>query len=197
MGFAWPAGARRSATGGPARAGPGLCGRTPAGGPGSGRLPPRQAAAAGMVVDPSSSLAAARRFCQDPFSGAAGRCTIASRCRIWTRARRLRAVCAAVDHRAAALHPEIRAEAESLQIDDAHSLAHCLATYYLVAWRLLYMTHLARNPPSAGDSGVHRVGGGVLESVSGRKVATLELAVRRSRLPARSEHYRNKRCLLG
>lgn len=69
--------------------------------------------------------------------------------------------------------------AESLQIDDAHTLAHCLATYYLVAWRLLYVTHLAREAPEAPATTVFTpVEIRVLEAASGRKVETLSLAVR-------------------
>jgi hypothetical protein len=37
--------------------------------------------------------------------------------------------------------------AERLQIDDAVSLQHALAIYYVVAWRLLYLTYLARERP--------------------------------------------------
>lgn len=37
--------------------------------------------------------------------------------------------------------------AERLQIDDARSLAHCLAVYYVVAWRLLHLTYVAREDP--------------------------------------------------
>lgn len=37
--------------------------------------------------------------------------------------------------------------AERLQIDDATSLGHALAVYYVVAWRLLYLTYLARERP--------------------------------------------------
>jgi len=37
--------------------------------------------------------------------------------------------------------------AEKLQIDDATSLAHALAVYYVAAWRLLHLTHTAREHP--------------------------------------------------
>lgn len=36
---------------------------------------------------------------------------------------------------------------ERLQIDDAVSLGHALAVYYVVAWRLLHLTYLAREDP--------------------------------------------------
>lgn len=42
--------------------------------------------------------------------------------------------------------------AERLQIDDATSLQHALAIYYVVAWRLLYLTYLAREQPEAPAS---------------------------------------------
>lgn len=37
--------------------------------------------------------------------------------------------------------------AERLQIDDSTSLKHALAVYYVVAWRLLYLTYVAREHP--------------------------------------------------
>ena len=37
--------------------------------------------------------------------------------------------------------------AEKLQMDDAHSLKLAVAFYYITAWRLLYITHLAREKP--------------------------------------------------
>jgi len=39
--------------------------------------------------------------------------------------------------------------AERLQIDDAVSLRHALAVYYVVAWRLLHLTYVARERPDA------------------------------------------------
>lgn len=42
--------------------------------------------------------------------------------------------------------------AERLQIDDAVSLGHALAVYYVVAWRLLHLTYLAREQPEAPAS---------------------------------------------
>lgn len=83
--------------------------------------------------------------------------------------------------------------AERLQIDDAHTLAHCLATYYLVAWRLLHVTHLAREAPEAPATTVFTpVELRVLEATSGRKVETLALAVREVAKLGGYEHYRNK-----
>lgn len=37
--------------------------------------------------------------------------------------------------------------AEKLRFDDAHSLENALALYYIVAWRLLHLTYLARKEP--------------------------------------------------
>lgn len=85
-------------------------------------------------------------------------------------------------------------QAESLQIDDAHSLAHCLATYYVVAWRLLYVTHLARARPQAPATTVlTELEVQVLESNSRKKLPTLELAVREIAKLGGYEHYQNKR----
>ena len=85
-------------------------------------------------------------------------------------------------------------KAESLQIDDAHSLSHCLATYYMVAWRLLYVTHQARETPDAPSTTVFtELEVQVLEAVCGRKLPTLELAVREIAKLGGYEHYRNKR----
>lgn len=44
--------------------------------------------------------------------------------------------------------------AEDLRLDDAHSLQNALALYYVVAWRLLHLTYLARKDPDqpAADS---------------------------------------------
>lgn len=39
-------------------------------------------------------------------------------------------------------------DAEELRMDDAHSLKNALALYYMVAWRLLHLTYLARNDPN-------------------------------------------------
>jgi hypothetical protein len=38
-------------------------------------------------------------------------------------------------------------EVERLQMDDAHTLVNALALYLVVAWRLLYLTHLGRVCP--------------------------------------------------
>jgi len=85
-------------------------------------------------------------------------------------------------------------QADKPQMEDAHSLAHCLATYYLVAWRLLYMTYQARITPDAPPTTVFtELEVQVLEAVSGRQVGTLELAVREVARLGRYKYYRGKR----
>lgn len=85
-------------------------------------------------------------------------------------------------------------KAESLQIDDAHSLAHCLATYYIVAWRLLHVTYLARETPEAPAKTVFTsVEVQVLEAVGGTRVGTLADAVREVAKLGGYEPHRNKR----
>jgi hypothetical protein len=85
-------------------------------------------------------------------------------------------------------------KAESLQIDDAHSLAHCLAVYYIVAWRLLYITHLAREAPNAPPTTVlTELEVQVLEATSGKKIGTLEIAVREIAKLGGYEHYPSKK----
>jgi hypothetical protein len=68
---------------------------------------------------------------------------------------------------------------ERLQIDDAASLKNALAVYGVVAWRLLWMTHLARVAPEQPATAVvdlaERV---VLEEATGRPVGTVREAVR-------------------
>jgi Transposase Tn5 dimerisation domain/Transposase DNA-binding len=68
---------------------------------------------------------------------------------------------------------------EKLQFDDATSLKHGLAVYAVVAWRLLWMTHLARTDPAQPATVVveeweHEV----LEAATGRPLPTVRDAVR-------------------
>lgn len=68
--------------------------------------------------------------------------------------------------------------AEKLQIDDALSLSNCLALYYVAAWRLLYVTHLARETPHAPATTVlEPVEVKVLQRMARRPVATIAQAV--------------------
>ncbi len=68
---------------------------------------------------------------------------------------------------------------ERLQIDDAASLKNALGVYGVVAWRLLWMTHLARVAPEQPAAAVvdlaERV---VLEAATGQPVGTVREAVR-------------------
>lgn len=69
--------------------------------------------------------------------------------------------------------------AERLQIDDAQSLQHALAVYYVVAWQLLWLTHLARLAPAAPATEVlTETELQVLAAVSPRPVATRRDVVR-------------------
>jgi hypothetical protein len=68
---------------------------------------------------------------------------------------------------------------ERLQIDDAASLKNALAVYGVVAWRLLWLTQLARVEPEQPAGAV--VGAeerAVLEQASGRRVETVREVVR-------------------
>jgi hypothetical protein len=68
---------------------------------------------------------------------------------------------------------------ERLQIDDAASLKNALGVYGVVAWRLRWMTHLARVAPEQSATAVvelaERV---VLEEATGQPVETVRAAVR-------------------
>lgn len=69
--------------------------------------------------------------------------------------------------------------AERLQIDDFHSLRNALALYYLVAWRWLYLTQVARDTPEAPASTVCTAEEGeVLSRAVGRKLCTVREVVR-------------------
>ena len=68
--------------------------------------------------------------------------------------------------------------AEKLQIDDADSLGHALALYYVVAWRLLYLTYTARENPDAPATMVLDADEvAVLEAATGKPVSTVADAV--------------------
>ena len=67
---------------------------------------------------------------------------------------------------------------EKLQIDDALSLAHALALYYVVAWRLLHLTYTAREAPERAATEV--LDGdeiAVLQAATGQPVLTVAAAV--------------------
>jgi hypothetical protein len=68
--------------------------------------------------------------------------------------------------------------AERLQIDDAVSLGHALAVYYVVAWRLLHLTYLGRECPEAPAHTAFEADElEVLAGATGREVATLGAAI--------------------
>jgi transposase Tn5 family protein/transposase-like protein len=68
---------------------------------------------------------------------------------------------------------------ERLQIDDAASLKNALGVYGVVAWRLLWMTHLARVAPEQPAAAVVELAEQVvLEEATGKSVATVREAVR-------------------
>ena len=67
---------------------------------------------------------------------------------------------------------------EKLQIDDALSLAHALALYYVLAWRLLHLTYTAREAPDGPATTVLNVDEiGVLEAITGQPVSTVAAAI--------------------
>ena len=68
---------------------------------------------------------------------------------------------------------------ERLQFDDATSLGHALALYYVVAWRLLWLTYLARTAPEAPACWVvNETEQVVLAQATGAPVPTCRAAVR-------------------
>ena len=68
--------------------------------------------------------------------------------------------------------------AERLQIDDARSLGHALTVYYVVAWRLLHLTYLARERPEQPAGTVLEADElAVLQRAAKRAVETVREAV--------------------
>ncbi|MBM3457187.1 MAG: hypothetical protein FJX77_01435 [Armatimonadetes bacterium] len=79
-------------------------------------------------------------------------------------------------------------------MEDAHSLAHCLATYSIVAWRLVCMMYQARVTPDAPPTTVFTEREvQVLAAESGRPVGMLELAVREGARLGGYAYYQGKR----
>jgi hypothetical protein len=82
--------------------------------------------------------------------------------------------------------------AEKLQIDDAVSLAHALALYYVIAWRLLFLTHTAREHPDAPATTVLATDEvAVLEAFIGKPIRTAAEAVLAVACLGGYEHYQN------
>lgn len=68
--------------------------------------------------------------------------------------------------------------AEGLRFDDADSLANALALYYIVAWRLLHLTYLARiDPVQPARNSLAQIEIDILCQVEGKPVATIAQAV--------------------
>ena len=81
--------------------------------------------------------------------------------------------------------------AERLQIDDARSLGHCLALYYVVAWRLLHLTYLARecpDRPAAETLTTDELA--VLRTLTRQGLSTLREAVREIAILGGYQYYR-------
>ena len=68
---------------------------------------------------------------------------------------------------------------ERLQVDDVTALKNSLVLYYVVAWRVLYLTYLVRtNPDDPAHNTLTDTEITVLKAVSKRSLVTLEDAVR-------------------
>ena len=81
---------------------------------------------------------------------------------------------------------------ERLQIDDGHALRNALALYYLVAWRLMWLTHLARTEPTKPASEVLRQEElQVLQAAAPAPVITVQDALREIARMAGYEPYAN------
>jgi hypothetical protein len=67
---------------------------------------------------------------------------------------------------------------ERLQIDDKHALLNALAAYFIVAWRILWLTHAGRHhPDDPADKVLEPDEEYLLERLSGRKIRTCGDAV--------------------
>ena len=81
---------------------------------------------------------------------------------------------------------------ERLQIDNVDRLCNALAVYYLVAWRLLHLTYLARikpDAPAAEALAPDEIT--VLAAATNRAVTTIAEAVTAIAILGGQEHYRN------
>jgi hypothetical protein len=78
------------------------------------------------------------------------------------------------------LHYTIKSggNAEHLQVNEAHRLANTLALYHIVAWRLMYVTYIARTEPESPASDLLKPEElQVLQQVEGKQVDTAEQAI--------------------
>ncbi len=81
---------------------------------------------------------------------------------------------------------------ERLQIDDGHALRNALGVYYMVAWRVMWLTHLARFEPDTPAEKVLQADElHVLREAAPRPVVTVEDALREIARLVGYEHYAN------
>lgn len=83
-------------------------------------------------------------------------------------------------------------KAERLQMDDAKTLCNTLALYIIVAWRLLYVTHLARTDPEApAGQIIDETEQAVLTQMTRKKIETVADVVLAVTKMAGYEPYKN------
>jgi len=81
---------------------------------------------------------------------------------------------------------------EKVQINHGHALINALAVFYVVAWRVLYLTHLARtNPNDPAEQVLSGTELTVLRAASKRPVECIADAFREIACLAGHEHYAN------
>jgi hypothetical protein len=81
---------------------------------------------------------------------------------------------------------------EHLQIDDVERLKNALALYYLVAWRLMFLTYLGRtNPDLPAQTALTSEEVAVLSAATNRPVTTMREAIVAIAILGGYEHYRN------
>ena len=69
-------------------------------------------------------------------------------------------------------------EAENLHLDDAHSIKNALALYYMVSWRLLHLTYLARNDPDQpAENSLDELEVRVLSQIEKKPIETISMAI--------------------
>lgn len=79
---------------------------------------------------------------------------------------------------------------ERVQIDDGRALINALALYYMVAWRVMHLTYLARTKPDEpADLVLNPVEQQVLRAAAKRPVVTVSDALREIARLAGYEHY--------
>ena len=82
--------------------------------------------------------------------------------------------------------------AERLQMDDAHSIKLALALYYITAWRLLYITYLARVQPDApAELILNDTEIGILEMIAKTPIKSILAAVIAIAKLGGYEYYKN------